>query len=198
MSKKAKKKGAKRHLRSVTKTKTKPKPKAKRAAKAPASTVLRDRSVALMKFGRQTFSKYSAGFSSEQMTAQPAGHVNHLLWTFGHLAATAGWALSVITGEKGAVPEAYDKLFGMGSVPVADAGAYPSFDEVKGYFDSSFDKLVGAVSKMTDAQLSEAVDTGGFASDKADLAAKIGWHEGWHVGQVVALRRALGIASPNA
>ncbi|MCC6952118.1 MAG: DinB family protein [Phycisphaerales bacterium] len=198
MSKKAKKKGAKRHLRSVTKTKTKPKPKAKRAAKAPASTVVRDRAVALMKFGRQTFSKYSAGFSQEQMTAQPAGHVNHLLWTIGHLAATAGWALSVISGEKGAVPEAYEKMFGMGSVPVGDAGAYPSVDEVKGYFDSSFDRLVSAVSKMTDAQLSEAVEAGGFASDKADLAAKISWHEGWHVGQVVALRRALGIASPNA
>ncbi len=198
MSKKAKKKGAKRHLRSVTKTKTKTKPKAKRATKAAASTVARDRALALVKFGRQTFSKYSSGFSPEQLTAQPAGHVNHLLWTYGHLAATAGWALSVITGEKGAVPEAYDKLFGMGSVPVADAGAYPSFAEVKGYFDSSYDKVVAAVSKMTDAQLSEAVDTGGFASDKADLVAKLGWHEGWHVGQVVALRRALGIASPNA
>jgi len=196
MSKKAKKKGAKRHLKSVkTKTKGPAKP-AKKAAKAPPSTVVRDRAVELLQFARKTITKYMGGFADDKLTAQPGGLVNHLLWTQGHLAATAAWALSVVSGEKGAVPDSYDKLFGMGSSPTADPAAYPSAAEVRGYFDSSFNKLVAAASKMNDTQLAAAVEAGGFARDKADLLAKIAWHEGWHVGQVADLRRLLGLGSP--
>ena len=35
--------------------------------------------------------------------------------------------------------------------------------------------------------------TGGFADDGTDLCMKLCWHEGWHVGQIATLRRALGL-----
>ncbi len=37
--------------------------------------------------------------------------------------------------------------------------------------------------------------TGGFTSDPVDALYKLAWHEGWHMGQVATLRRALGLKS---
>jgi uncharacterized damage-inducible protein DinB len=200
MSKKRnKKKGAKRHLKSV-KSKTK-KPARKSAGKspgkAPASTAVREYCLEVLRFARKELNKYASTIPDEQATAQPPGLPNHALWTYGHLATTSAWVLSLLTGEKGAVPESYEKMFGMGSTPSADASQYPPLAEVKGYYEQTHQKTLDAASKMNDADLAKPIEAGGFAKDKADLLVKIAWHEGWHLGQVCDTRRGLGLPRQN-
>jgi hypothetical protein len=194
MSKKSKKKTAKRHLKSV-KVKSKPRPakRAKPASKPAPSTAARARCVEILTFARRTINKFFGGIPDDKLTAQAPGLPNHALWTQGHLACTAAWALSLITGEKDAVPEHYNGLFGMNSSPADDPGRYPPAVEVRGYFDSTFDKLVAAASKLNDAALDQPVEAGGFAKDKGELLTRCAWHEGWHLGQIADLRRALGL-----
>lgn len=192
MSKKAKKKIAKRHLKSV-KSKSPAKGKGKSKSGAAASTTTRDRCVELLTFSRKTLNKYIDTVPADKATAQGPACPNHALWTFGHLAATAAWGLSTIGGPKNAVPESYDKLFGMGSTPTADASAYPSLAEVKKAYEDTHAKLLAAARGMTDAQLKTPVEAGGFATDRADLLFKLAWHEAWHLGQIADLRRALGL-----
>lgn len=122
---------------------------------------------------------------------------NHALWVMGHLAVTDAWIASEAGVAGAAVPEAYHKLFGMGSKPSANAADYPSADEVRSVFSEVRGKLLAWYESAGDAQLSASLKekTGGFANDVLDAFNKIAWHEGWHSGQVATLRRALGLKS---
>jgi hypothetical protein len=54
----------------------------------------------------------------------------HPLWVLGHLTLIEGTIPAVLYGEENPVAE-WQKFFGEGSEPVNDAGAYPSFTEVR-------------------------------------------------------------------
>jgi DinB superfamily len=54
----------------------------------------------------------------------------HPLWVLGHLALIEGSIPAILTGEANPVA-AWAPLFGQDSQPVADAGAYPPFAEVR-------------------------------------------------------------------
>lgn len=194
MAKKSKKHAAKRHRVSVTKKVKKKavKKKAGKPAGAP-STAVRDRCLDLLRFARDTMNKFIGGVPESQATAQPGGLPNHVLWTYGHLASTAAWAASLIKGSAIDIPENYEKLFGMESKPIDDASQYPPLAEVKGHFDRTMADLMQAAKGLNDAQLAAPVEASGFAKDKADLLVKVAWHEGWHLGQIADLRRALGL-----
>lgn len=217
MSKKAAKKVAKKAVKKAAKPAAKAKPAkpakavaksaksvkevkavkpAKSVAKAAvASTVMRDRAIKHAQFTYGLIQKFAAGFADDQIVSQPAGCPNHLLWTFGHLASTASWMNGLMTGQAPIVPESYNGLFGMGSKPTSDAAAYPSFADVKKAYEDSFNAVIAAASKSSDAQLllPPEQDGGGFVSDKLDVLTKMAFHDGWHIGQLADLRRGLGL-----
>ncbi len=132
---------------------------------------------------------------ADKMTAQAPGQPNHCLWTLGHLASTYDWGAGVIDGKPSGLPENYNTLFGMGSVPSPDAKAYPSVDEVRAEYKRAFARLRAAAAGLTPAQCAESVSaaTGEFASTKLDLVHKLAWHDGWHLGQLATLRKFLGL-----
>lgn len=165
-------------------------------AKTSTSTAMRDRAIAQAQFARKIVNRYAAGF--EDVTAQPTNLPNHLLWSLGHLAATASWFNTLMAKNTNhTVPANYESLFGMDSRPVSDPSAYPSFDEVRKNFDDSFDALIANAMKLNDDQLQSPPeqDGHGFVSDKLDCLFKLAWHEAWHLGQIVDQRRALGITA---
>ena len=178
-------------------------PKSKRGPRTAASRTtsaaspMRDRALAHAKFAHGMINKFAEGFAPEQVVAQAGACPNHLLWTLGHLASSASWTHGMITGGAPIVPEGYSSLFGMGSKPIGDPALYPSFDEVRAAYESSFRRLVDAVEQLDDEALLQAPeqDSGGFISDKLDALNKLAWHEGWHLGQLSDLRRGLGL--PN-
>ncbi|MBL9140470.1 MAG: DinB family protein [Phycisphaerae bacterium] len=131
----------------------------------------------------------------DKVTAQAAGQPNHCLWTLGHLATTYDWGAGLLDGKPSALPESYNKLFGMGSVPSPDPKAYPSLAEVRSHFDRTFERLAAAATALTAAQGAESLKeaTQGFASTKLDMVHKLAWHDGWHLGQLATLRKFLGL-----
>lgn len=203
MSKKASKKSKQKASKKPAKKAAARAPKsAKRpAAKAPTppppSNAQRERAVALFKFAHQTTTKFASGFADSQVTAQPSPTSNHLLWSLGHLAISNAWFASLIDGAPVGVSDEWDKLFGMKSKPVTDAAAYPPFAEVLSAYHKSAERIEDAARSRTDADMLKpcATDSGGFCSDKLDSVAKAAWHEGWHLGQIAELRKALGLPS---
>lgn len=151
----------------------------------------------LMQFTRMMFLKAINDWPADKLTYQTGPEDNHLIWTVGHLATTDAWLGSVLKIPGTEVPEAYQALFGMGSKPQSDPKAYPPFAEVRGYLDGCRSAvrnwLETADEKALAVPLKEA--TGGFANDGIDMLMKICWHDGWHLGQVTTLRRALGLPS---
>ena len=194
------KKAATAPAKSAKPSKKSPSPKAAAAraaapSKSRSTTIMRDRAIAHAKFARDTINRYVTGFNDEHHVVQPENVPNHILWTLGHLAATASWLNGLVSGARPVVPDSYNTMFGMDSKPVSDLTVYPPFSEVRKSFDDAFGALIANTAALDDDELlaPPAQDGGGFVTDKLDALFKFAWHEGWHIGQIANLRRGLGI-----
>jgi len=141
--------------------------------------------------------KMTQNWPVEKESHQSCGTDNHLVWTLGHLAISNDWFRGLLVAGPSEVPEAYQKLFGAGSKPIADRAAFPATAELRAAFDRTFASLAASAASLSDADASLATltDTGGFCTDRADAIDKAIWHEGWHAGQLASLRKGLGLAS---
>lgn len=168
---------------------------ARKAASAAASNAIAKRTSTFMRFAHKMVADMAAGIPDDRACHQLPGADNHKLWTLGHLAGTNQWFAMLIDGQPITFPREWDKMFGMGSKPTADAATYPPIADVRSAFEASIDRLCAAVDALNDAELAAppAGDGSGFVTDKLDSALKAAWHNGWHLGQVAALRRGLGV-----
>lgn len=153
------------------------------------------RAIELFKWVHDMTGKLCAGFGEHQMHAQPSPTDNHLVWQIGHLATGYSWFASMLDGKPVPLGEPYDKLFGYGSKPTSDPASYPSHADVRRMHDEQFARILKAAGRMSDSDGlgPTATDSGGFAKNKLDVLYKCIWHEGWHQGQISALRRAYGL-----
>ena len=149
-----------------------------------------------LRFAHDMLNKMIDGVPADKALHQPHATSNHVVWTLGHLAATYAW-FCTLTDPKAApnLPDSYNGLFGMGSKPLPDAGKYPPLAELRKNYDTAFSAFAKTVEALGDGDCWSACasDSGGFASSKLDAAYKCAWHDGWHLGQVSDLRRALGL-----
>lgn len=153
------------------------------------------RAGAFVRFAHKILADMAAGIPDDHACAQLPGAINHKLWTLGHLAHTNQWFACLIDGQPMTLPAEWEALFGMGSTPSADPAAYPPIADIRAALDASVDRLCAAIESMTAEDLSSptAFDGAGFVHDRLDSALKAAWHKGWHLGQLAALRKALGI-----
>lgn len=155
----------------------------------------RQHAVALLQFTRKVSNDILAGITDDKLTYQPSPTDNHVLWVLGHLAATDAWIGGVLGISDVNVPEAVMKAFSGGAKPSATGN--PPAAEVR----RAFSEARGAVLRWLEAASESALTidlkekTGGFANDPIDALLKMSWHEGWHMGQVANVRKALKL--PN-
>ena len=136
--------------------------------------------------------------TDEQMVSQPNGVVNHPAWTLRHLASSSNFVAKAL-GLESTTPAEWDAPSPDG-VPSGDTSAYPSKAELLGHLKAQHERVAEAVTKA---------DAGLFAKDcSEDMRSyfpKVGdlvdymltAHEGTHIGQISAWRRAMGL-SPSA
>jgi hypothetical protein len=137
--------------------------------------------------------RYLAGFDDGNATRQAPNLPNHATWVLGHLALTMHRAAERISGRE--LPPPWDPApFAFGSTPVTDRAEYPPFAEMRRRFDDSLSRLAEAIRAAGDEGLGEPVHWGqSTTTTKRDLAARMVFHNGTHTGQIVDLRRALGM-----
>ena len=152
---------------------------------------------AVIRFARKISGDFLKDYPENKFTFQTSPADNHAMWVLGHLALTDSWIAGVVGAKGTTSPDGWDNLFGSGSKPVDDPRKYPPVAEVKKVFDANRAALLNwfeaAADKDLALQLSEK--TGGFMTDPVDGMLKMAWHEGWHMGQVATLRKALGLPS---
>ncbi|MFO0858899.1 MAG: DinB family protein [Phycisphaerales bacterium] len=146
-----------------------------------------------VKWSHDEFMKFTNGFTQQNATTIPHGHETHALWQVGHLAHTYDWFGTVLGTSDGKCPEGYDKLFGGGSKPVDDPLAYPSWDDVKDEFGKARDRFIKLAANTKDALGAPVGDTGGWITTKLQSLDRAAWHNGWHLGQISTVRKALGM-----
>ncbi|MGL4465831.1 MAG: DinB family protein [Planctomycetia bacterium] len=123
---------------------------------------------------------------------------NHAVWVAGHAVVARSGLLSMITGQPDPWAD-WGKMLGGGSTPVADAAAYPNYEELLAAWDSVHRKTLALLDGLSEARLDEppaAVpdelkDDPNFASVGAILLF-IAMHEMSHRGQLADVRRSLG------
>lgn len=152
----------------------------------------------LLNFTHGFLTKVADAIPAEKAMFQPHPTANHLLWTLGHLALTYNWVSGMIDASGSTTPkfpENYNTLFGGPSKPSADASVYPSLAEVRKAYGDAFDAYLKLVQNLPESEVwsAPASDGGGFCSSKIDSAYKCAWHDGWHLGQLTDIRRALGL-----
>ncbi len=142
-------------------------------------------------FTEQLFQQFQ---SPQEWTTQVFPGANHPLWVAGHLGFADNYALGLLAPEQVEEPDGYRELFGMGSQPQGDPGAYPPVEEVLGFARQRRQALLEALQGMEEEQLAQKLPEGApeMLSTVADLFAFIAWHEGLHTGQVSVAHRSLG------
>ena len=136
--------------------------------------------------------------TDEQMVQQPHGVVNHPAWTLCHLASSSNFIAKAF-GLESTFPPDWDEALKATKEPSGDSSAYPSKAALLAELAGQHERVAEAVAKADsavfakeypDEQMRKYFPTIGDMANYM-LAA----HEGTHIGQIAAWRRAMGLSS---
>jgi hypothetical protein len=137
-----------------------------------------------------------ADVTATDMVAQPNGINNHPAWVIGHLTFACQLLGSVI-GIPRWLPDDWDRRFGTGSVPVADAGLYETKEDALTVLSDAHARLTHAVEQLEDARLDEVFPVEAyrdvFPTIRHALTQVLVGHTANHIGQLSVWRRAMGL-----
>jgi hypothetical protein len=149
--------------------------------------------------------RYIAGFDEANSTRQAIHMPNHVRWNIGHIALTMHRVAEKMDGKP--VPESdfcagpsvsrfHTEAVSFGSKPTDDAAKYPPLARCIEIYNAAVDRLAGAARALPDSRLTEP--TPWFVGPPMPLyliVARMAYHNGFHIGQIADLRRALGFRS---
>jgi hypothetical protein len=130
------------------------------------------------------------------LTQPTARGGNHPLWLLGHLAVVEGSIPQILFGEPNPV-ELWRPLFGQGTRPTTEAGAYPPFDEVLATYRDLRAKNLARLEEIGEEglDLAPAAVPPGFEDEmrtRGHTLLVIALHQMSHLGQLTVARRAAG------
>ena len=121
---------------------------------------------------------------------------NHPLWVLGHITFVEAGVPSILFGEPHPL-ERWAPLFAPGSEPIADASAYPSFDEVLRAYRAVRARNLKILEELGEEGLDRPTTAPPRGLEDAmrtagDTFFVLALHQMNHRGQVAYARRALG------
>jgi uncharacterized damage-inducible protein DinB len=134
----------------------------------------------------------------DQMAAQPAPGMNHAAWVLGHLTYVFD-SMMVVWREKPSMSAEWKALFNVPSQPLPERDKYPSKAELWDAYQKAYKRIVDVVTTASDEDLNRefpnprlraAMPTVGTA-----MIHILTSHQGQHLGQLSAWRRAQGLPS---
>jgi hypothetical protein len=127
----------------------------------------------------------------------PAPGINHVAWQVGHLAASQVSLIHVRCFAKDydrCAPPGFREMFGKGSTPNANPGAYPPLADVRAAFDRIQAEALDLIASMSESDLNSpaGAEPHPLFSTKQGAIATTAMHETFHAGQIALLRRLAG------
>lgn len=158
--------------------------------------------IASLEMSRSFLLAAVADIPDERFAEQPPGVPNHAAWTLGHLV----YSCQLIGSEMGLQPWLgehwnWPELFGGGSVPVATRDAYPAKPEIVSAIDDGLSRLIARLGELGDAGLNTDLPDARYRHvfptlGHAVLQVAVA-HFGYHIGQLVVWRKAVGMGPIN-
>lgn len=148
--------------------------------------------------------RFLAGFTDENCLAQAESLPNHLLWTLGHVSLYLHHTAGRLDGQPLPRSDFGDTTctdqqhfalptVGFGSTPVGESALYPSLARGVAIFEAACDRLAGAIRRADAAVLEQRIDWMGTPMPMAQVVVRVLFHVGVHTGQIMDLRRTLGL-----
>jgi uncharacterized damage-inducible protein DinB len=155
---------------------------------------------AAVDLSRRCTLKMVEGIPPDKLCHQPVPGANHALWVLGHLACTDDYFATSLGGRASMLDDAWNEMFGMGSKPKDDPSAYPSLEAVLDRLEKTRQAMLETFEEMDEEKLQEPTPEAWrpFAPTYAATLASIAFHEGFHAGQISAVRRSLGLGAALA
>jgi uncharacterized damage-inducible protein DinB len=153
---------------------------------------------AALDLSRRCTLKMVEGIPQDKLCHQPVPGGKHVLWVLGHLACTDDFFATTLGGRESVLDEKWNELFGMGSTPTDDPSAYPTLEEIRTRLGRARQAMLETFQSMDEEKLRSPTpdEWKEFAPTHAAAMASVAFHEGFHAGQLSAVRRSLGL--PNA
>jgi hypothetical protein len=159
---------------------------------------MRDHILAAYRFNLFFARKAVEDLTDEQMCQQPKPGMNHAAWVIGHLSMERIFLKNLLHIDKPA-PEGWEGLFMPGSTPVAEVGKYPPKAELLARLEETHAAVEEAFMKLTDADLEKETPNERmrkiFPTVGDVVVGLMTAHGGFHIGQLSAWRRAMGLKS---
>jgi hypothetical protein len=142
--------------------------------------------------------KLVADIPEENMCLQKVPGMNHAAWVLGHITYVFDSMVSVY-GEKPSMSDDWKKLFNLASKPDADRSKYPSKQALLDAYHAAYERFVEVVKRASPELLAQefpnprlrpTLPTIGIA-----MVHVLTSHQGVHLGQLSAWRRAHGMPS---
>ncbi len=134
----------------------------------------------------------------EKMAEQPAPGMNHAAWVLGHLAYVFD-SMTAVWGQQPTMSKEWKHLFNVPSQPQPEREKYPSKDELWDAYEKNYQRIVELVKaaspddfdrEFPNPKLRPLLPTVGVA-----MVHILTSHQGQHLGQLSAWRRAQGLPS---
>ena len=142
------------------------------------------------------FRRMVADVAPEQMCLQPNGMVNHAAWQIGHVSFVRASMVQLLGGDAG-LPPGWAGLFAPGTTPTAEAGTYPSKQELLAGFEQAHRRVLEAAKGATPETLEQPTPIPQIRSMFPKLqhlvAGMLTTHDGMHLGQLSVWRRVQGL-----
>ncbi|MEM8738023.1 MAG: DinB family protein [Planctomycetota bacterium] len=136
------------------------------------------------------------GLDDEQAFTSHTEGGNHPAWIIGHLAVVGSHGVKMLGGNPAIDTDAWQPMFGGGSQPAARAEGYPAWDELVSVWKETHDLAASAAGAVTAEVLEQPNPIARRRKALPTLGSFVGFmftgHEGVHLGQLSAWRRANG------
>lgn len=137
-----------------------------------------------------------ADVPAEKFAERPAGAKNHPAWTIGHLTFVSQM-LGGVVGVAEWLPGEWATIFGPGSVP-GEGREYPAKEVLLAALREAQGRVSAAVEGLSAAKLDEPFPDPAyrdvFPTIRHALTQVMVGHTGYHTGQLVLWRKAMGYA----
>lgn len=140
-----------------------------------------------------------ADLDDDALALQPAAEMNHAAWVLGHLATVSDRvAGGMLLGLTPRLPDQWDELFGVKSIPTDERARYPGKQDLVEALIATHGVIDEKMGEMSDDLLAQPTSHERFAKRfpqmvEALIHVLVG-HEQMHLGQLSAWRRVQGMA----
>ncbi|MEY3599252.1 MAG: hypothetical protein RLZZ463_18 [Bacteroidota bacterium] len=144
---------------------------------------------------RKLFLQFLEQIPQEKLFEVPEGFNNHIFWNIAHVMVTQQLLVYKLSGLPTPLDEGFVARYSKGSFPAGDAQELADLALVKAGIVSAVDQLESDYASGIFAQYNPyTTSTKVTLNNVAEAIGFNNFHEGLHLGSVLALRRVLGIA----